>query len=115
MINLTNILVGICSLLFFMIGADKFLLFLEPPCSLQDSINPLVWKALGAMQLVSGILIWLPSFRKYVAGFFSIFMLIFTIVHLTQGTSDVGGALFMAILLGILLWNPSFIRAKVAT
>jgi len=95
-----------------MIGADKFLLFLEPPCSMASSISPIVWKILGAIQLVAGILIWNPKFRKYIVGFFAVFMVVFTIVHITQNTYDFGGAVFMAVLLGLLTWNPSFIRGK---
>lgn len=110
--NISNIVAGICSLLFFMVGADKFLMFLEPPCSLMGSISPMIWKGLGVLQIAAGVLIWLPRYRKYVAGFFFVFMLAFTLVHLSQGTSDVGGAAFMAALLGLLVWNPSFIRGK---
>lgn len=110
--NISNIITAICSLLFLMIGADKFLNFLEPPCSLMGSISPIVWYALGAIQLAAAVLIWMPQFKKHIAGFFTIFMIVFTIVHLTQGTYDVGGAAFMAVLLGILFWNPEFIRGK---
>jgi len=112
MMNITNIIVTICSLLFFMIGADKFFLFLEPPCSLMDSIPSTVWKLLGVLQLAAGVLIWLPKFRRYVAGFFFIFMLVFTIIHLFAETYDIGGSVFIAVLLGLLLWNPSFLRSK---
>ncbi len=110
--NVPNIITAICSLLFFMVGADKFLSFLEPPCSLESSISPMVWMGLGALQLVSGILLWLPNFRKPVAGFWAVFMVVFTIVHLTQNTYDVGGAASMALMLGVLAWNPSFLRGK---
>ncbi len=110
--NLTNIIVGICSILFIMIGVDKFLAFMEPPCSLESEISPMVWKALGVLQLASGILIWIPKYRKHVAGFFAVFMVVFTIVHLIENTYDVGGAVFMAVLLGLLVWNPGFIRGK---
>ncbi len=110
--NITNIIVAICSLLFFMIGVDKFFLFMEPPCSLQDSVPPVAWKMLGALQLAAGVLIWFPRFRKYVAGFFAVFMLIFTSMHLIANTYDVGGAVFMAVLLGLLVWNPAFLNKK---
>jgi len=72
----------------------------------------IVWKALGVLQLLAGILIWMPKYRKYVTGFFTIFMLVFTVVHLVNNTTDVGGAAFMAVLLGVLYWNPKFIRGK---
>ena len=98
--------------MFFMIGADKFLSYLEPPCSLESSLSPMIWSIFGVMQLATGILLWLPQFKKYVVGFWMIFMLVFAGVHLSQGTSDFGGALFMAGLLGVLVWNPSFIRGK---
>ena len=114
MMNLTNIITAICSLLFLMIGADKFFPFLKPPCSLAHFIPWTFWSTLGAVQIAAGILIWQPKFRKYVAGFFFVFMLVFTIVHLTQGTYDIGGASFMAVLLGLLVWNPRFIRGKEA-
>lgn len=110
--NLTNVLTAIGSFFFFMIGFDKFLSYLEPACSLESSIPPMIWTILGGLQLASGILIWLPGFRKHVAGFWAVFMLIFTIVHLTQNTYDFGGAAFMAVLLGVLVWNPSFLRGK---
>ena len=107
-----NIIVGICSLLFIMIGLDKFILFLQPPCSMMESIHSDIWKGVGVLQLLAGVLIWVPKPRKYVAGFFFVFMLVFIIVHLSQGTNDIGGAVFMSILLGLLVWDPSFIRAK---
>lgn len=110
--NISNIVAGICSLLFFMIGADKFLMFLEPPCSIMDQISPMVWKGLGVLQVLAGILIWLPKFRRPVAGFFFCFMMFFTFYHIASGTYDIGGAVFMAVLLALLFWNPSFIRAK---
>jgi hypothetical protein len=110
--NLLKIVVAICSLLFLMIGLDKFFNFMDPPCSLQDSIPPLVWKGLGAFQLASAFLLWMPKYRKLVAGFFCVFMIIFSIVHLTQNTYDIGGAAFMAILLGLLVWNPDFLHKK---
>ncbi len=106
---LKRILLAICSLMFFMIGADKFFSFLEPPCSLEESIPVMVWSILGILQLVAGVLLWIPRFRKYILGFFFVFMLIFTIVHISNSTYDVGGSVFMAILLGLLLWNPSFL------
>lgn len=110
--NIKNVIIGICSLLFFMIGADKFLSFLEPPCSLTSSIPAITWKILGGLQLVAGVVIWVPKYRKYVVGFFLVFMIIFTVVHLFHNTYDIGGSVFMAVLLGILVWNPSFIRGK---
>lgn len=112
--NLTNVITAICSLLFLSIGADKFLSFLEPPCSMESSISPMVWRGLGVLQIISGILIWLPKYRKYVAGFFAVFMVIFTIVHLVNNTYDIGGSAFMAVLLALLAWNPSFIKGKSA-
>jgi hypothetical protein len=108
----TRVLTAICSIMFFMIGADKFLLFLEPPCSLQESIPFLVWSIFGVIQIVAGVLIWLPKYRRSVSGFFFLFMTVFTIVHLVAGTHDVGGAVFMAFLLGFLAWNPKVLQSK---
>lgn len=110
--NFTNVIVFICSLMFFMIGADKFIGFLEPPCSLENSISPIVWKIFGVLQIASGILIWIPKFRKFVAGFFAVFMIVFSIVHLVNNTYDVGGAAFMAVLLALLFWNPGFLGGR---
>ncbi len=110
--NLRNVLIAIISVLLLSVGADKFLNFLEPPCSLMDSIPPTFWKSLGVLQISGGILIWIPKFRKYVASFFVLFMIFFTIVHLINNTYDVGGSAFMAVLLGLLVWNPSFLGAK---
>lgn len=107
-----NIIIAICSLLFFMIGADKFFAFLEPPCTLMSNIPMTIWKILGAIQIISGILIWVPRFRRIIVGFFFVFMLVFTAIHLVEGTSDVGGALFMAALLGLLVWNPPLFNKK---
>ncbi len=110
--NIKNIVIGICSLLFVMVGADKFLMFLEPPCSMMDRLSPVVWKVFGVLQLAAGILIWLPKFRKHVVNFFIVFMLVFTIMHLIYGTYDIGGAVLMAALLGLLAWNPDFMKSK---
>jgi len=110
--NITTIITAICSLLFLMIGLDKFLHFMEPPCSLMGNISPMVWKGLGILQLAGGVLIWLPNFRRYVAGFFVAFMLFFTVYHLIEGTYDIGGSIFIGVLLSLLVWNPAFIRPK---
>lgn len=110
--NIRNVIIAIISLLFFMIGSDKFLSFLEPPCSLMNNIPPTAWKTLGVLQLAAGILIWLPKFRKHIIGFFFVFMLVFSTIHLINNTYDVGGAAFMAILLGLLVWNPVFLKGK---
>jgi len=109
---LKPIIISLCSLPFMMIGADKFLSFIEPPCSLQDDISPIVWRIIGVLQMAAGILLWLPKFRKFVVGFFFIFMIVFIGVHLSQGTKDIGGAAFMAVLLGVLVWNPPFLNDK---
>lgn len=110
--NISVILTAICSLLFISIGADKFLNFLEPPCSMMEYVSPLIWKGLGVLQVIAGLLIWSPKFKKYVVGFFAVFMVVFVIIHLMNNTSDVGGAAAMAIMLGVLVWNPSFINTK---
>lgn len=110
--TLAKVIIAFCSFSFFMIGVDKFSAFLEPPCSLATSVPPTAWQVLGVLQIVSGILLWLPKFRKHVAGFFAVFMTIFSIVHLSQNTYDIGGSAFMAVLLGLLTWNPSFLRGK---
>jgi len=110
--NLKNVIIAICSLLFLMVGLDKFLLFLEPPCSLMNNIPPTIWKLFGVLQIAGGILIWLPKFRKYVAGFFVVFMLTFTIYHLVENTYDIGGSASMAALLALLVWDPNFLGSK---
>lgn len=111
-INILNIFTAICSLLFFMIGFDKFYPFMEPPCSLMDHIPTTLWKVLGGLQLVAGILIWFTRLRRYVAGFFVIVLLFFTIYHLKENTYDIGGAIFMVVLLGVLVWNPAFLHGR---
>lgn len=110
--NISIVITAICSLLFIMIGIDKFFPFMEPPCSMMDEITPLIWKLLGALQIIAGLLIWNHKYKKYVTGFFTVFMLFFIIVHLLNNTYDIGGAAFMAVLLGLLWWNPNFIKGK---
>jgi len=110
--NISKIIVAVSSMLFFMVGADKFLSFLEPPCSLEHNISPMIWKTLGVLQIAGGVLIWSPQFRKYVVCFFFLFMIFFTGIHLGQNTFDIGGSSFMAVLLGLLVWNPKFLRGK---
>ena len=84
--NIKKVIIAVCSILFIMIGVDKFLSFMEPPCSLMNTISPIIWKVLGVLQLTAGILIWIPKYRKYVAGFFLVLMLFFTIYHLVLKT-----------------------------
>lgn len=110
--NLKTIITGICTLLFLMIGFDKLLSFLKPPCSLESSVPVIAWKLFGAIQILAAILIWLPKYRRPVLIFFFAFMVIFTIVHLVNGTYDIGGSVFMAILLGLLIWDPIFLSGK---
>ena len=109
---LRNIILTYLSFTFVMVGADKFLDFLEPPCSLMESVPTTIWYILGVLQIISGILLWMPKYRKYLAGFWMVFMFIFTGVHLSQNTTDYRGALIMGVILGVLVWNPSFIRGK---
>ena len=106
-----KILTVIASIMFFMIGTDKFFKFLEPPCSLEDSIPSVVWMIFGVLQLAAGILIWLPKYRKPVLVFFCVFMLCFTLIHIINGQSDIGGAAFMGVLLGLLALDPKFLRS----
>lgn len=79
---------------------------------MMSQIPTTVWSLLGVLQIAGGILIWLSKFRKYVVGFFFMFMLFFTVVHLISGTYDIGGSVFMAVLLGLLVWNPAFLGRK---
>lgn len=110
--NILKVVTAICSLLFFMVGFDKFFPFMEPPCSLMDNISTTLWKVIGGAQVLAGILIWVPRLRKYVAGFFVVVLLFFTGYHLKENTYDIGGALFMAVLLGILVWSPAFLQGR---
>ena len=110
--NLQKIIVAICSLLFFMIDIDKFFPFMEPSCSMMENISPAMWMFLGVIDIAAGILIWVDKYRKFIAGFFFVLMIGFSVMHLVNDTSDIGGALFMAALLGLLLWDPVFLRPK---
>lgn len=85
---------------------------MESSCSMMNRVSPTLWKELGTLQIVGGILIWMPRFRKYVAVILIIIKLFFTIFHLANNTYDVGGSLFMAALLGLLIWNPGFMHEK---
>lgn len=107
-----KILTAFVSFSFFMIGADKFLNFLEPPCSMMDKIPPTIWSGIGVLQIAAGILIWFPKYRKTVAALFAMFMLTFTIIHLGNRTYDIGGSAVMAILLGLIAWDPPFLQGK---
>jgi len=64
------------------------------------------------LQMIAGALIWFPRLKRYIAGFFTVFMLVFIIYHLFESTYDIGGAAFMAVMLGLLVWNPSFLKGK---
>jgi len=108
--NLKSVIIAICSLLFLMIGLDKFFEFLQPPCSLNDKVSLIAWKAIGVAQIISGVLIWKHPYRKYIVGFFFVFMIVFSMIHLSQNTHDIGGSTFMAVMLGLLLWHPPFLR-----
>ena len=110
--NIIKIIVAICSILFFMIGVDKFLSFLDPPCTLMPGIPTTIWYGLGVLQIAAGFLIWIPKYREYIAGFFLVLMLFFIVYHLLENTQDVGGAVFMAVLLALLLWNPGFLQGR---
>lgn|GEM_PF-1380163 len=110
--NIATVITAFCSISFLMIGADKFLGFIEPPCSVMNNFSPLVWRGIGVLQLAGSILIWIPSLKKYIAGFFVVFMLGVSTYHLINNTTDIGGAVGIAVLLGLLVWNPRFIRGK---
>ncbi len=110
--NVENILFVLLSLLLIGVGFDKFHPFLEPPCSLEAKMPVLAWKSIGIMQLIIAILVWQKKIRQYLLGFFLVFMLFIIGVHLLTNTYDIGGALCMAGLSGLLVWKPKFIKVK---
>jgi len=97
------------SLIMFMIGLDKFFNFLEP-CSLLEEVPDTLWKVIGALQLVSAVLILSPKFRKTIAGLFFGLMIYFIYKHLSIGTFDIGGAIFMAIICLIIFFDRTDLK-----
>lgn len=97
-----KVVLGTCSLFFFMIGFDKIFGYLQPPCSLQHLIPTAILTVLGLLQVISGILLWFPAYRKHIAGFWAVSMVVFSVVHIGQSTYDIGGSAFMAFLLVII-------------
>ncbi|WP_460218287.1 hypothetical protein [Psychroserpens sp. MEBiC05023] len=77
-----------------------------------NNVSTTLWKILGGLQLAAGILIWFTILRRYVAGIFIIILLFFTTYHLRENTYDIGGSIFMIVLLGILIWNPKFLTGQ---
>ena len=104
--RINQILTAIFSIMLVMIGVDKFFGFLQPACTLQSDINPIVWKAIGIIQISFGILAWNIKWRKSVAWMILGLMIYFSIRHLTAGTNDIGGAVFMGVLAIMIIWNP---------
>jgi len=39
-------------------------------------------------------------------------MIGFTLYHLVNNTFDIGGSVFMAVILAVIVWNPRFIRGR---
>ncbi len=99
-----KIITAVFSLLMFMIGVDKFMAFLTP-CNIMASIPTTLWHIIGVLQIAAAFLIWLPRFRKIVAGFFLCLMIYFIVRHLMEGTYDIGGAVFLGLICGLLLRN----------
>ena len=106
MISLSKLITAICSVLLLLIGIDKLYKFMEPECSMMENIDPTLWKTLGLIQILGGILICLPKWRRPVATLFIVLMLFFTFYHLSNQTYDVGGSIFMIFMLGYLIWKP---------
>lgn len=109
--KIINVIIALASIMFLMIGIDKFFPFLDPPCSLENSISPVIWKTFGVLQIAAAFLLW-TKWKKLVALFFILFMLCFSVYHISHNTYDIGGALFLAFQLGIIYWNPSFLGGK---
>lgn len=107
-----KIVTGILSVLLIMVGADKFLAFLTPPCSLMTDVPPLLWKFIGVVQILSAILVWNPKFRKNIAWLLLGLMVYFSVRHLAEGTSDIGGAVFLGVICILMIWSPGFLRPK---
>ena len=78
-----------------------------------SKVSPILWKTIGGIQIVAGILIWSAKIRKYIAGFMLAILIYFTLYHIIEKTSDIGGSIFMALLLAIIVWNPSALRKKI--
>jgi len=110
-----TILKVITSLMFFVLAADKFLHFLKPPCSLEETFSQNVWMMIGYVYIAAASLLWHKKIGKRVAIIFAVVMIAFSIWHLVNDTYDIGGALFMALLLGLIAWKPEFLTRQKQT
>ncbi len=113
--NGIRIITSLISISFIIIGADKFLHFIEPPCSLMSAIHPIIWKSIGIVQIIAGVLIWAPKYERFIVGFFCVFKGVFSLVHLSLGTYDVAGSLFLFALLAVLIWKPEVLKKPLFT
>lgn len=102
---INQIITGLFSIMLLMIGLDKFLVFLEQ-CSLFSSINPTTLKVIGITQILMGISVWNVKWRSSVAWLILGLMVYFIIRHIVEGTYDIGGAVFMALISILIIWDP---------
>jgi len=84
------------------IGADKFLMFLEE-CTLQAGSDPKMWMMTGVLQILIGLSI---IFDKKMNVALLLALIIFSMAiysHISIDTDDIGGAIFLGILTLLLL------------
>jgi len=60
-------------------------------------------RLLVSFKMAVGTTIWLLKVRKYIVGFFMVFMISFSIVNVNQNTTDIEVAVFMAILFTVFI------------
>lgn len=94
-----------------LIGVDKFLMFLEE-CTLQAGTSPTLWKITGVLQILIGLSI---LFNKGMNIALILALVIFSSAiysHVSIETTDIGGAIFLAMQTILLLGLNVFQKSK---
>lgn len=98
MTNLKKYLEYFIALNLIILGIDKFIGFIPESCSLMGVGSSLMWKLTGVIEILLGVLLFLGRYTNFILGFIIGLMLWAILMHIVNGTYDIGGAIFLAIL-----------------
>jgi len=95
--NLKKYTIYFVALNLFVLGLDKFFLFIPESCTLMVDAPKTVMYSLGVVEVLLAILLATVKFTKIILILICVLMAQAIGMHLFKGTYDIGGAVFILV------------------
>jgi len=89
------------------LGMDKFFLFIPDSCTLLVDAPKSMLYTLGVIEVVLGILLCLGKYTRTILVAILVLMISAIVMHMVNDTYDIGGAVFLILLVLIPLMLPA--------